>query len=105
MRILYFCSVCRGEKRTYRKKLPAEYLAENILDRSFTAKEPNEKWLTDVTEFEYGAGEKVYLCAILDLYGRNIVGFALSQRNNVALVFEAFEQAFQRYPDVCPLVQ
>ena len=104
MRILDLRSVCRRKKRTRRKKLPAEYLAENILDRSFTAKNPNEKWLTDVTEFKYGTGGKVYLCAILDLYGRNIAGFALGQRNNIALVFEAFEQAFQRYPDACPLV-
>lgn len=43
------------------------------------------------------------MCAILDLYGRNIAGFALGQRNNIALVFEVFEQAFQRYPDACPL--
>ena len=103
MRILDLRSVCRRKKRTRRKKLPAEYLAENILDRCFTAKEPNEKWLTDVTEFKYGTGGKAYLCAILDLYGRNIAGFALGQRNNIALVFEVFEQAFQRYPDACPL--
>lgn len=90
MRVLDLRSVCRRKKRTRRKKLPAEYLAENILDRSFTAKNPNEKWLTDVTEFKYGTGGKVYLCAILDLYGRNIAGFALSQRNNVALVHPNF---------------
>ena len=104
MRILDLRSVCRRKKRTRRKKLPVEYLAENILDRSSTAKNPNEKWLTDVTEFKYGTGGKVYLCAILDLYGRNIAGFSLGQRNNIALVFEAFEQAFQWYPDACPLV-
>lgn len=103
MRILDLRSVCRRKKRTRRKKLPVEYLAENILDRSSTAKNPNEKWLTDVTEFKYGTGGKVYLCAILDLYGRNIAGFSLGRRNNIALVFEAFEQAFQRYPDACPL--
>ena len=52
-------SLCmQEEKRTHRKNLPAEYLAESILDRSFTAKEPNEKWLTDVTEFKYRAGGK-----------------------------------------------
>lgn len=100
MRILDLGSVCRRKKRTRRKKLPAE----NILDRSFTAKAPHEKRLTDVTEFKCGTGGKVYLCAILDLYGRNIAGFALGQRNNVALVFEAFEQAFQQYPDARSLV-
>ena len=83
MQILDLRSVCRRKKRMRRKKLPAEYLAENILDRKFTAKGPNEKWLTDVTEFKYGTGGKVYLCAILDLYGRNIVGFALGDRKSV----------------------
>ena len=104
MRILDLRSVYRRKKRTRRKKLPMEYLAENILDRSFTAKEPNKKRLTDVTEFKYGMGGKVYLCAILDLYGRNIAEFALGQRNNIALVFEAFGQVFQRYLDARPLV-
>lgn len=104
MRILDLRSVCRKKKRTRKKKLSSEYLAENILNRNFTAKKQNEKWLTDVTEFKCGTGEKVYLCAILDIYGRNIAGFSLGKRNNIALVFEAFEQAFQRYPDAHPLV-
>ena len=77
---------------------------KNILGRDFKSKEQNEKWLTDVTEFKYGTGGKVYLCAILDLYGRNIAGFSLGQKNNISLVFEAFDQAFQRYPDACPMV-
>ena len=51
-----------------------QYLAENILDRDFHAEKPNEKWLTDVTEFKWHEkvdGEwvkrKVFLSAILDL--------------------------------------
>ena len=104
MQLLDLRSVCRRRKRTRRKKLPAGYLAENILGRDFKSKEQNEKWLTDVTEFKYGTGGKVYLCAILDLYGRNIAGFSLGQKYNISLVFEAFYQAFQRYPDACPMV-
>ena len=104
MRLLDLRSVCRRRKRTRRKKLPAEYLAENVLDRDFKSKEQNEKWLTDVTEFKYGTGGKVYLCAILNLYGRNIAGFSLGRKNSISLVFEAFDQAFQRYPDACPTV-
>ena len=104
MRLLDLRSVCRRRKRTRRKKLPAEYLVENVLDRDFKSQEQNEKWLTDVTEFKYGTGGKVYLCAILDLYGRNIAGFSLGRKNSISLVFEAFDQAFQRYPDACPTV-
>lgn len=50
--------------------------AENVLNRQFHADNPNEKWLTDVTEFKWYEGitvHKVYLSAILDLYDRRIV--------------------------------
>ena len=48
----------------------AKYTAENLLAREFHAEKPNEKWVTDVTEFKYYMGtevHKVYLSAILDL--------------------------------------
>ena len=54
---------------TRRVKNP-QYLAENLLDRQFYAAKPNEKWLTDVTEFKWFEGmkvQKLYLSAILDL--------------------------------------
>ena len=65
-----------------------QYIAENILNREFTAKAPNEKWLTDVTEFHYYIGmekHKVYLSAILDLYDRRIVSYVIRDKNNNAL--------------------
>ena len=52
------------------------HIAKNYLNRDFHADAPNEKWLTDVTEFKYYIGievHKVYLSAILDLYDRRIV--------------------------------
>ena len=61
-----------------------QYIAENILNREFTAKAPNEKWLTDVTEFHYYIGiekHKVYLSAILDLYDRRIVSYVLTKES------------------------
>ena len=53
-----------------------QYLAENLLDRQFYAAKPNEKWLTDVTEFKWYEGNeihKLYLSAILDLCDRQTV--------------------------------
>jgi transposase InsO family protein len=67
-----------------------QYIAENILDRKFTADAPNEKWLTDVTEFHYYIGiekHKVYLSAILDLYDRRIVSYVISNSNNNAIEY------------------
>jgi transposase InsO family protein len=42
------------------------------LNREFKAEKPNEKWLTDVTEMKYGASQKAYLSAILELYDGSI---------------------------------
>ncbi len=83
-----------------------QYIAENILDRQFNAQAPNEKWLTDVTEFHYYVGlekHKVYLSAILDLYDRRIVSYVIGDSNNNDLVFRTFDAAIQAEPDAHPL--
>ena len=82
-----------------------QYIAENILNREFTAKAPNEKWLTDVTEFHYYIGiekHKVYLSAILDLYDRRIVSYVIRDKNNNALVFDTVDNALLRNPGAQP---
>ena len=83
-----------------------QYIAGNILNREFTAEAPNEKWLTDVTEFHYYIGNekrKVYLSAILDLYDRRIVSYVIRDNNNNALVFDTVDEALRRNPDAHPL--
>ena len=83
-----------------------QYLAENLLDRQFYAAKPNEKWLTDVTEFKWYEGtevHKLYLSAILDLCDRRIVSYVLSERNDNPLVFKTFDKAIQANPDAHPL--
>lgn len=82
-------------------------IAENILNREFTAEKPNEKWLTDVTEFKWydenGKNHKVYLSAILDLYDRRIVSFVIRNNNDNRLVFDTFDRAITAHPGVTPL--
>ena len=83
-----------------------QYIAENILNREFTADAPNEKWLTDVTEFHYYIGtekHKVYLSAIMDLYDRRIVSYVIGNYNNNALVFDTFDAALSANPEAHPL--
>lgn len=83
-----------------------QYIAKNLLNREFTAKMPNEKWLTDITEFHYYTGSekhKVYLSAILDLYDRRIVSYIIGDSNNNALAFETFDVAVRANPDAHPL--
>ena len=89
-----------------RQAASPQYIAENILNREFTAKAPNEKWLTDVTEFHYYIGmekHKVYLSAILDLYDRRIVSYVIRDKNNNALVFDTVDNALLRNPGAQPL--
>ncbi len=83
-----------------------QYIAENVLNREFSAEAPNQKWLTDVTEFKYYTGmgvHKVYLSAILDLYDRRIVSYVIGDSNNNALVFKTFDAAIAANPGAAPL--
>ena len=83
-----------------------QYLAENVLDRDFRADRPNEKWLTDVTEFKWyenGEKRKVYLSAILDLYDRRIVAYVIRDSNDNPLVYDTFDSAIKAYPDAHPI--
>lgn len=105
MNILHLKSVCRKKKYNYIKSTP-EVTAENILNRDFHADKPNEKWLTDVTEFKYYVGtevKKMYLSAILDLCDKRIVSYRMGFSNNNQLVFDTFEDAVKANSDAHPL--
>lgn len=83
-----------------------QYVAENILNRSFHADKPNVKWLTDVTEFKWYEGtevHKVYLSVILDLYDRRVVSYAIRNCNDNPLVYDTFDAAVTANPDEHPL--
>lgn len=82
------------------------HIAKNYLNRDFHADAPNEKWLTDVTEFKYYIGmevHKVYLSAILDLYDRRIVAYKIGDCNDNLLVMNIFDEAVCMEPDAHPL--
>lgn len=95
-------SVIRKKKKNYIPSTP-QITAENILNREFRAAKPNQKWLTDVTEFKLINGKKAYLSAILDLHDNSIVAHVLDRSNNNPLVFETFDKAVAANPDVSPL--
>lgn len=103
MRLLGIKSVIRQKKSKYNRSKP-EITAENILARDFSATKPNEKWVSDVTEFkDRHKQKKLYLSAILDLYDRSIVAYEISGRNNNELVFKTFEKAMTKNPGATPL--
>lgn len=83
------------------------YIAENILNREFDADRPEQKWVTDVSEFKYGPDgdhiHKLYLSVILDLYGRIPVATVISDHNDNKLVYDTFDQAIAKHPGAAPL--
>jgi len=71
-------------------------VAANLLDRDFTAEAPNRRWVGDTTEFVIGDSGKLYLAAILDLFSRFVVGWAVSAVNDRHLALKALRMALQR---------
>lgn len=70
-------------------------VAPNILARSFDAARPNEKWVTDVTEFNV-SGEKLYLSPIMDLYNGEIVAYEIAKRPLFNMIGSMLAKAFKR---------
>lgn len=71
-------------------------VAANILDRQFDAEAPNQRWVGDTTEMLTASGGKFYLAAIIDLYSRFCVGWAVSAVNDRHLTMRALEAAIRR---------
>ena len=103
MKVTGIQSVIRRKKKRYIKSTPQQ-VAENLLNRQFTAVKSNEKWLTDVTEFKYGDGHKAYLSAILDLHDKSIVAHVLSSSNDNNLVFRTMDLALKAAPGSTPMI-
>lgn len=87
------CLVRMKKYRSYRGQ--AGKIAPNLLERDFHASKPNEKWVTDVTEFHL-YGEKLYLSPILDLYNGEIITYTMENRPVYPLVSRMLDQAFER---------
>ncbi|ARK28478.1 Integrase core domain protein [Halalkalibacter krulwichiae] len=72
--------------------------APNYLDRQFTADTPNQKWVTDITEFKL-FGEKLYLSPILDLFNEEIITYSIGLRPTFSLVSDMLENALEGLPE------
>lgn len=70
-------------------------VANNSLDRNFNAEIPNQKWVADITYIRTFEGW-LYLAAIMDLYSRKIVGWAMSKTMTATLATTALEMAIHR---------
>lgn len=88
-----------GRKATRRKPRPKEtvYLEENLLLDKFGIVIPNALWCSDITELKYYGG-KLYVCGIIDVATRRIVGWSIGKNQTQALVQDAFRMAVGRNP-------
>jgi transposase InsO family protein len=71
-------------------------IAPNVLARDFTASAPNQRWVGDTTELRTFNGAKFFLAAIIDLYSRYCVGWAVSAVNDRHVTMRALEVAIRR---------
>ena len=96
--------VCRVRMRKYRSyKGEVGKIAPNLLQRDFHADKPNQKWVTDVTEFHL-FGKKLYLSPILDLCSRDLVSYTISDRPVMSMVTSMLDKAFEKIRDGTDLI-
>lgn len=90
----------KNRYRTTTKRSEADAAAPNLLEQDFEADRPNQKWLTDITYIPT-EGDWLYLAAVLDLYSRRIIGWAMSDRMTGDLTRDALKMAIrQRQPEL-----
>jgi transposase InsO family protein len=90
------CLVRMKKFRTYKGTVGK--IAPNILERNFKAEKPNEKWVTDITEFKL-FGEKLYFSPMMDLFNSEIIAYTVGSRPTYSLVSTMLDQDFECLTD------
>lgn len=97
MKVLGLKSIIRIKKyRSYKGEQGK--IAPNIMERNFKATAPNQKWATDITEFNV-SGKKLYLSPIIDLFNQEIISYELSERPVFNQVVTMLKKAFKKVPN------
>jgi putative transposase len=91
-RLMRAARLCGIYVRRRRRGCPAPPVHDDLVRRLFVADAPNRLWLTDITEHPTREG-KVYLAAVLDVYGRRVVGWSIADHLRAELVVDALEMA------------
>lgn len=95
------CKVRQHKYNSYKGKIGK--IAPNLLGRDFSTTKSNEKWVTDVTQFNI-FGTKLYLSPILDLHDQSLISWNLSDSPNYAQIVDMLEKAFAQIPDGANLI-
>lgn len=93
MNILGIKSIQRPKRRYNSYQGSIEKIANNLLKRDFKADKPNQKWVTDVTEFKVH-DRKLYLSPIIDLFNGEIISYNLSKHPTFQQITDMLEKAF-----------
>lgn len=96
-----FCRVRMKKYNSYKGSVGK--IAPNRLNRDFKAEKPNQKWVTDVTEFNL-FGQKLYLSPILDLYNGEIIAYNISEHPNFAQTMDMLNKAFSKHANLKGLI-
>ena len=70
-------------------------ISDNLLKRNFITSEPNKVWVSDITYIRTDKGW-LYLCIVLDLFSRMVVGWSMQDNMKTQLVIDALEMAYKR---------
>lgn len=102
MRVLDLKSLIRVKKYKSYKGEQGK-IAPNVLNRDFKAAQPNQKWATDITEFNV-MGKKLYLSPIIDLFNGEIISYELSHSPNLNQVITMLKKSFKRLSGTTELI-
>lgn len=100
MRDMGLISIRQDAKDMYDKE---KRRFKNYLNQQFHTTRPNEVWVSDVTSFHLN-GKKFYICAILDLFARRVIGYRIGKSNSTQLVKSTFRAAYESRRPMQPLM-
>ena len=95
------CFVRAKKYRSYKGTVGK--ICTNLLNRDFKAEKPNQKWVTDVTEFKVN-GRKLYLSPIIDLFNGEVVSYNISRHPDFNQIRDMLSKAFSKIPDNTNLI-
>jgi len=97
-RLMHVNGICAKTVKKFKATTNSKHsypVAENIVDRNFTVEEKEKVWVSDITYIETSEGW-LYLCIIMDLFSRMIVGWSMANHMRADLVCDAFNMACMR---------